>query len=192
MTGQPNEDRPVVDVLLLTGPAGVGKSTLSWEISSRLAEAGLPHAAVETDELDRVFPKPTREELARLWPGTIDISAINLAALWATYARLGRRRLILSGVMLHLGFDRRWITSAIPDARIVVVRLSADDAALVGRLDRRETGAGRDEQVERSLRQSQRLRDEPQDGLLVVDTTGRGPAELADMIVERIGWLSER
>ncbi len=178
-----------VDILLLTGPAGVGKSTLSWEISARLAAAGIAHAAIETDELDRVHPKPTREELARLWPGTIDISAVNLAALWATYARLGHRRLILSGVMLHLGFDRRWIAGAIPDARIVVIRLMVDDASLVDRLDRRETGAGRDEQVERSLQQSRRLRDEAQDGLIAIDTSGRRPADVAETVLDRIGWL---
>jgi 2-phosphoglycerate kinase len=45
-----------VDILLITGPAGVGKSTLCWEIGAELGKAGVPHAIIESDELDRVWP----------------------------------------------------------------------------------------------------------------------------------------
>ena len=48
-----------MQLLLITGPAGVGKSTLSWEMSAQLAAAQVAHAVIETDELDRVFPRPT-------------------------------------------------------------------------------------------------------------------------------------
>ena len=81
------------------------------------------HAAIESDELDRVFPKPGAEELAPLTPGARDVSQLNLAALWSTYRALGHSRLIMSGVMLHVGFDKRWILAAIPDAQITVVRI---------------------------------------------------------------------
>ncbi len=96
-----------VEILLITGPAGVGKSTLCWEANGLLAQAGIPHAAIESDELDRVFPKPGAEELAPLAPGARDVSQLNLAALWATYRALGHRRLLMSGVILHPAFDRR-------------------------------------------------------------------------------------
>ena len=78
-----------VEVLLITGPAGIGKSTLCWEIGAQLAAARVPHAIIETDELDRVFPRPTPEQLAVLRPGTSDVSALNLAAMWETYRALG-------------------------------------------------------------------------------------------------------
>lgn len=150
------------------------------------------HAAIESDELDRVFPKPGAEELAPLTPGARDVSQLNLAALWSTYRALGHSRLIMSGVMLHVGFDKRWILAAIPDAQITVVRLRAGEEALLERLDRRETGAGRDAQIERSLRQARRLVGEATDGLVIVETDGRTPAELASEVLAKAGWAQLR
>lgn len=178
-----------MELLLITGPAGVGKSTLSWELSARLAAAGVAHAVIESDELDRVFPKPTFDELDRIRPGTTDVSSLNLAAIWATYARLGHSRLIMSGVMLHLHFDRRWILAAIPDAQITVVRLTATEPALLARLAQREGGVGAEEQAEHSLRQARRIACEDGEGLLVVPTDGKRPTQLAQEIAAAIGWL---
>jgi hypothetical protein len=115
------EDEGDMQLLLITGPAGVGKSTLSWEMSAQLAAAQVAHAVIETDELDRVFPRPNADELDRIQPGTTDVSSINLAAIWSTYRALGHTRLIMSGVMMHLDLDKRWILSAIPEAQITVV-----------------------------------------------------------------------
>lgn len=81
-----------VEILLITGPAGIGKSTVCWEIGAQLAAANVPHVVIETDELDRVFPRPTAEELSALRPGTTDVSALNLAAMWETYRALGHTR----------------------------------------------------------------------------------------------------
>ena len=39
-------------VLLITGPAGVGKTTIAAEVSHQLAEADVAHAMIDTDYLD--------------------------------------------------------------------------------------------------------------------------------------------
>jgi predicted kinase len=179
-----------VHILLITGPAGIGKSTLCWEIGARLGEAGIAHAIIETDELDRVYPKPGSDELERLRPGTKDISTINLAALWSTYRTLGHSRLVMSGVMMHLDFDRRWILAAIPGAEITVVRLQASERTLTERLAKREAGSGADEQLQRTLRQSQRMAAASGDGLMHVPTDDKTPPELAETILRQAGWLA--
>lgn len=176
-------------LLLITGPAGVGKSTLGWELSAQLASDKIAHAVIETDELDRVFPKPSAEALATLRPGTSDVSAINLAALWSTYRALGHTRLIMTGVMLHLDFDRRWILSAIPEAEITVVRLLASEPTLLTRLAQRETGAGAAAQAQRSLRQASRMATQAAEGIAVVVTDGKSPAALAQAVLRETGWL---
>lgn len=180
--------RDEVDILLITGPAGVGKSTLCWEIGAALAAAGMPHAIIETDELDRIYPKPGVSELEKLKPGTRDVSSLNLAALWSIYQALGHRRLIMSGVMLPLDFDRRWILQAIPQARFTVVRLTAGEATLLERLSRREAGSGGAGQAERTLRQARRMAEEKRDGIISVPAGGRTPQELAQIVLAATGW----
>ena len=177
-----------VQLVLITGPAGVGKSTLAWEMSAQLAEAGTAHAVIESDELDRVFPRPTAADLAVLQPGTTDVSGLTLAALWSVYRKLGHDRAILSGVMLHLAFDTRWILAAIPDAELTVVRLQASDAALTARLSRRETDAGAAAQIARSLKQSARMAAQETGQMIVLATDGRTPADLAREVIGAIGW----
>ena len=179
-----------MQLLLITGPAGVGKSTLSWEISAQLAAAHVAHAVIETDELDRVFPRPHADELDRIQPGTTDVSSINLAAIWSTYRALGHTRLIMSGVMLHLDFDKRWILCAIPEAQITVVRMLAAEPLLLARLAQREIGPGADEQAQRSLRQARRMANEDAEGIVVLPTDGKGPAELAKIALQKTGWLN--
>lgn len=174
--------------MLITGPAGVGKSTLCWELGAQLSEAGIAHAIIESDELDRVFPKPDPARLDALSPGARDVSQINLAALWATYRALGHSRLIMPGVMLHVAHDMRWISAAIPSARITVVRLRASEQTLIERLDQREIGSGRDAQLQRTLSQAKRLAGEATEGFLVIETDGRAPTELARTVLDKLGW----
>ncbi|MBN9217545.1 MAG: AAA family ATPase [Mesorhizobium sp.] len=179
-----------VHILLITGPAGVGKSTVCWEIGKQLASAQISHAIIETDELDRVYPRPKAEELELLRPGTTDISTINLAAIWSTYRAMGHSRLVMSGVMMHLAFDLRWILAAIPDAEISVVRLQASQPILTERLSRREVGSGAEEQLQRTLNQARRMAEEDKQGLLQITTDGKAPAELADAILRTAGWYA--
>jgi hypothetical protein len=177
-----------IEILLITGPAGIGKSTLCWEIGAQLAAAELPHAIIETDELDRVFPRPTAEQLDALRPGTTDVSALNLAAMWGTYRALGHTRLIMSGVMLHLKSEYQWISQAIPDAKITTVRLVGSESTLLTRLDQREIGSGRDEQAQRSLRQLKRMSGEPAGAATIIQTDDKAPTELTRMVLKAVGW----
>lgn len=59
---------------------------------------------------------------------------------------------------------------------------------LAKRLDQREIGSGRDEQMLRSLRQLERMSGEPPGTFVVVPTDDKSPAELAQIVLQTVGW----
>jgi ABC-type cobalamin/Fe3+-siderophores transport system ATPase subunit len=72
-----------VQVLLLCGPAGAGKSTLGWEIAAQLRRLGIGHVLLDSDELDRAWPLTTAEQ--------DQLNRANLTAFWA-FERAGPGR----------------------------------------------------------------------------------------------------
>jgi len=173
-----------VNVLVICGAAGVGKSAVAWEIERHLQIADVRHAMIDTDELDRVYPQP--EPLSE----PVALSRRNLKALWESFAALGHSRLILSGVMLDLDADLAWISASIENADYTVVRLLASDETLRQRVETREIGTGREEQTRRTLAQAEALRQQKKGRAVVVQTDDRSPEEIAREILEIIGWAS--
>lgn len=164
----------MTDVLVISGPAGVGKSTTAFEVSHQLQAAGVDHVLIDTDELDRIYPVP--DDLS-------DVTERNLAAMWRTFAARGACRVILVGVYLDRPTELDWVRRAIPDAAITCVRLAASDATLVDRVDRREVGSGRDEQLERTRRQVAAIDADLRGGVTVIDTDGLAVDESAQRIL---------
>jgi hypothetical protein len=170
-------------VLLITGPAGVGKSTLSWEVGLQLQHAGIPYAAIDTDELDRVFPTPPGD------PTKAALTGRNLHLLWSEFQALGHTRLILAGVMVDLDADLPWITRAIPDAALTIVRLTARAETLTHRVRTREIGSGHDAQLQRTLTQAARIATQPHADALLLPTDDKLPTDLARLVLHHTGWL---
>ncbi len=167
------------DVLVIAGPAGVGKSTVAFEVSRQLQAEGTDHALVDTDELDRIFPVP--HDLAR-------IAEQNLRAVWTTFAGEGARRLILTGVWLDRPSELAWIQRAVPEARFTVVRLAASESTLLGRVARREIGSGAEAQAERSRLQLAAMERDHQPRAHVVSTDHQEVAEVARQLTRL--WLA--
>ena len=164
----------MTDVLVISGPAGVGKSTTAFEVSHQLQAAGVDHVLIDTDELDRIYPVP--DDLS-------DVTERNLAAMWGTFAARGARRLILVGVYLDRRTELDWVRRAVPDAAITCVRLAASDATLVDRVDRREIGSDRAGQLERTRRQVAAIATDRREGVTVIVTDGLAVEENARRIL---------
>lgn len=181
----PREDRSwteeSTELVLICGPAGVGKTASAIEVSERLQREGVAHALIDTDELDRIFPVP--QDLAR-------VTERNLAFMWQGFHERGIRRLILVGVWLDRPSELSWIRRAIPGARLTIIRLVASEATLVDRIRRREIGSGFEGQVERTREQLLGLeRDAPTDAA-ILPTDGASIGEIAQAVIDRSGWLA--
>lgn len=164
----------MTDILVISGPAGVGKSTTAFEVSHQLQAATVDHVLIDTDELDRIYPVP--DDLS-------DVTERNLAAMWRTFAERGSRRLILVGVYLDRPSELDWVRRAIPEAAITCVRLAASDATLVDRVDRREIGSDRAGQLERTRRQVAAMDADRRDDLILVTTDGLAVEVIARQIL---------
>ena len=172
------------ELLLITGAAGVGKSTASWEVSEELKRRNLPHAVIDTDELDRVWPLEFDSDRRR----SLDVA--NLSAWWAQYADLGIERLVLAGVFVDLDDAKRWITEAIPGAVVRDVRLVVSDDELRRRVERREIGSAGADQLSRSRKQAAWIAAAPRGSEVVVETDDITVPELACRLCDLMGWTA--
>jgi len=173
----------VVPTLLITGPVGVGKTTVAGEASNLLGEAGVSHAFVDIDALRWCFPAPPDDRFR------VGIGLRNLAAVWATYREHGVDRLILADVLEDRA-DLVGYMRAVPGAAITIVRLRAPGATLAAQVARRETGGGLDWHLARAAELAAQMdRDRVEE--LLIETGERPAAAIAREVLARAGWGDE-
>lgn len=176
-----HQENQGTEALLIGGRAGVGKSTLGWEISAQLQAAEIGHAYVEGDFLDQLYPAPEQD------PSKSAITEANLTAIWRNYAALGCRRLIYTNTVSVLEPDLivRSLGGAV---RVISVLLTASDDVARGRLEGREIGGQLAPHVERSARMASYLQQNAPESVPRVATDGRTVDELARAVIGLTGW----
>jgi len=188
--------RPVGgQVLLITGPTGVGKSTIGFPCYLSCLEAGLTAGYLDLDQLSFLRPGDPRD------PGNHRLKARNLAAIWRNYRAAGATHLVAVGPMTSEA-DVRLYEDALPGAAVTLARLRADPDDLRLRVAARGTGgswpqpgdplAGQPAEflasvADQAVRDGCAL-DRSGLGALTIDTTGRAVAESAALLSSAAGW----
>jgi len=156
-------------VLWLCGPAGVGKSTVSWQLYTELAAAGAHIAFADSDQLCMCYPAPPAD------PRRLRVRALNAGALVPNFRAAGAQCLIINGVVGPAGLE----TELLPGAEVSVCRLRARR----DEIHRRFTGRhGQSDDMDRMLREVDdeiRQMDQSSFDDACVDTTGVPPGEVA-------------
>jgi adenylylsulfate kinase-like enzyme len=162
-----------IPVLWLSGPPGVGKTAVAWEIYRRLQRAGADPAYVDVDQLGMCSPPLTDD------PDRHTLKARNVAALRANFTAAGARTLIVSGVVdAQRGPDIDTLGGT-----PVVARLRADPDALRARLRRRR---GSFAQHEAAVEEAQAL-DRSAFANRCIDTSGLSIDDAATRALRDIG-----
>ena len=176
MTGQ-------TEALFLGGRAGVGKSSVGYEIHEQLSAAGLRHCLIEGDNLDMAYPEPREHHLAER----------NLAAMWANYRALDYRRMIYTNTASVLEQVIGELTAAIGDGpQVTGVLLTCSGATARQRLAQREIGSALDWHVERSAQMARRLDRHAPVWVHRVCTDARSVADIASEVISLTGWTRQR
>jgi hypothetical protein len=169
-----------VPVLVITGPVGVGKSTIANEAAWLLRQADVPHALVDLDRIEQCWPVPADD------PWNERVSHRNLACMWANFRQAGADRLILVRVLEARSLLRR-VTEAVPGAQITVVRLRAPLAVLHERIRSRE--ASDPSWFLDAATHTAEVFEQAQVEDHLVDNENRPATAVAEEVLHRVGWL---
>ena len=112
--------------LLITGPIGVGKTTVAEAVGDVLAAASVPHAVIDLDGLRRSWPSPADD------PFNLGLELRNLKAVPRNHRDAGAERLVLAGVV-ESRLDRSRYAEVL-GVDLLVCRLIADLAVIRERL----------------------------------------------------------
>jgi len=167
-----------VPVLWITGPMGVGKSTVSWQLFTELASSGTRTAFTDADQLCMCYPAPPDD------PGRDLIRARNAGVVIRNCQAAGARRVIVNGIVDPvLG-----VRSGLPrQAEVMVCRLRADPDEVVRRFAGRQRASGDSDiqDVVRRVRDGCDRMDASDFADVCVDTTGASAGEVARLIRDR-------
>ncbi|KAL2126430.1 hypothetical protein VTI74DRAFT_928 [Chaetomium olivicolor] len=188
-----------VQVIMISGRAGSGKTSTGNEMAEQLRLRGLCHAHIDGDNLDSIFPEEPEAEML----------LANLAAMWSNYYhRRGITRLILSGTAIALEFES--IKQAIKDAsetpprgvssvqgprvkevevKASAVILTAPDDVAFKRLAKREVGSELPHILKSSKKMAGVLEETVGRWVRRIDTDGKDVKENALDILRTAGWV---
>ena len=168
-----------IPVLVISGVVGSGESTTGRLAAHVLRERDVPFALVDYEWLAESWPRPVGDP----WNGRV--ARLNLAAMWRNFSEAGADRLIVCQTMEQRSHLAN-IEAAVPDAECTLVWLSAPLDTVCARIRARQPDPDwYMDEAKRLLGQIDVL----QSADLVVDNATRSPNEVAQEILQHMGWI---
>ena len=172
---------PDTHLVLISGPVGVGKTSVAQELSGQLEQRSISHTIVDLDNLAQTYPRPKDDPFGQI------LALENLKALWTNARARGVQNLVVARVIESAEGARR-VADAVGACRVKIVQLTASDDTLLQRVRRREIGSGQSWHEARALELSEKL-SKADFSDLVVNTDQRTLSDIAREIFEAFNWL---
>jgi adenylylsulfate kinase-like enzyme len=180
-------------ILWLSGPTGVGKSTIGFAVYRRILATGLMAAYVDIDQIGFC---PNGDDHA--------MRSQILASLWRTYRSAGASALVVVGPV-HDRFEAAMYECALPQARFTWCRLGAGGEELTRRILSRRAGGSWPqpgdplkgqptrrllEIAQTAIREAQQI--ETMGVGTLIDTDGQTIDQAAQLIITRLRWPGDQ
>ena len=170
---------PLVNVIVISGSMGSGKTTVLGEASDVLSAASIPHAAIDLDAIATALLPPDQSR---------ELADRNLAAIYANMTAAGITHLLLAEAVEDApALDR--LRTAMSGSTVVVCRLTAAVPTMQQRLRVREPGMLQAQFLARAAELDLILQRGAVETFTVAND-GRPITDVAREMLHRAGWLS--
>ena len=171
----------IEEVLLIGGPAGVGKSSVGWEVSVQLNRLQVAHWHLEGDVLDAAWPRPEDDQDGQR------MTVKTLRAMAGVFAGEGYTRCVY--VQTASVIDSDLVTEALGKVRFSGVLLTASEATRIDRLASREIGTDFDRHLASTRRAAELLERKSPEWVVRMGTDQRTVAMIAEDVIQESGWV---
>ena len=168
-----------VNVIVLTGSMGCGKTTVLGEASDILFGERAPHAILDLDAIGTVLLAGDAAQ---------DLNLRNLGAIYGNFVDAGIRRVLLAEA-IETRTELERLRQVLAGAQLVVCRLTAALDTMERRLRLREPGMHQDRFVMRSRMLQETLEAAKLEDFTVVND-GRRVTDVAREVLQRAGWIA--
>lgn len=170
-----------VDVVLLSGTVGAGKTTTAHALSDLLLEGGVRHGVVDLDEIRLLRPPPEGDRFAH------EVELANLRDLARNFRAAGASRLVLAGVVEEAAEVARYRDAVAGQLLLCRLLVGAEAAAVRLRHRHAREPEARAWHLHRTGELDAILDGRPFEDVRV-DTTHRTPTEVAGEVARLAGW----
>jgi adenylylsulfate kinase-like enzyme len=170
-----------IPVVVITGPVGAGKSTVTEAIQEELAACGVTCAAIDQDYLRMVQPTPPGDRFGS------QLGYRNLAAIWPNLLEAGVRVAVIADVVEDRAQSLAAYGAAMPGGTITIVRLDVPMPLILERLVPRERTPDGLAWSQSRAPELQAIMEAGAVEDILVNVGERTPREIAREIIDRVG-----
>jgi ABC-type lipoprotein export system ATPase subunit len=168
-----------IEVLVLNGSPGSGKTTLANAIAEQLRRMDTAHAVIDVDEVGRIYPEVGSS-----------LGLDNLRSMWPNYAAIPNLKVTLP-VCLDSKEDLEALQKAMPCKEITICELLANDSTLKDRVTRREPNEYWQSKLRNLVDEYINKDSSNKFGDFRVRTDDKSIDDAAQEILERLGWKAK-